>query len=297
MINLGLIGYPLQGSYSPKIHKAALEFCNLRGNYSLFPVLPNDLQRLKSLLNRVRSSEIAGLNVTIPYKQSVLPLLDELTMAAQAIGAVNTISMQNGKLTGDNTDAPGFLADIQKFITKETWEREENYNALVLGGGGSARAITYALVNDGWKVTLATRRPENAQAIITQFSNRNSLISNIEYHANAFRPLISSIHLIINATPVGMSPNIENSPWPTNLSYPQGAAFYDLVYNPRDTKFVLGARAAGLRAITGLGMLIEQAALSFERWTGRVAPRKEMLCAVTENLANRTDYPHREIGN
>jgi shikimate dehydrogenase len=282
MINLGLIGYPLQNSFSPLIHTAALEYCNLPGNYSLFPVLPNDLHRLKDLLNQVRSGETTGLNVTIPFKQTVIPLLDDLTPTAKAIGAVNTISKQNGKLIGENTDSAGFLADLQKFLTKVKWERKEKKNALVLGGGGSARAISYALVNDGWIVTLAIRRPENAKDFLAQFSDYESQISSIKYQNNAIRSLLPHLQLIVNATPVGMSPKIENSPWSADLSFPQKAVIYDLVYHPHDTKFILAARAAGLPAITGLGMLVEQAALAFELWTGYDVPREHLFTAVEE---------------
>ena len=123
MIQLGLIGYPLGHSLSPKIHVAALESCGLDGDYSLFPVHPDDQQGPKDLFTRVRSGEIQGLNVTIPHKQNVIPLLDELTPTAQTIGAVNTISMRDGKLTGDNTDAPGFLADLKRFLGKWKVER------------------------------------------------------------------------------------------------------------------------------------------------------------------------------
>jgi shikimate dehydrogenase len=282
MINLGLIGYPLQHSLSPIIHQAALGYCNLPGDYSLFPVRSKDLQLLKRLLNRVRRGELLGLNVTIPHKQEVIPLLDELTPTAKAIGAVNTISMQKGKLTGINTDAAGFLADLRKFLPQMNRVKEANHNALVLGGGGSARAITYALVNEGWNVTFATRRPQNAHTFLSQFSDHDSKISNIELKANSIRSLKFPLHLIINATPLGMSPQIEYSPWPAGLSYPQTAVFYDLVYNPRETKFVLDARAAGLLAITGLGMLAEQAALAFELWTGCVVPREYLFAAVED---------------
>lgn len=282
MINLGLIGYPLLHSLSPLIHKTALDYCNLQGNYSLYTITPNDINGLNNLLNRVRSSELLGLNVTIPHKQIVLPLLDELTPTAKSIGAVNTISMQNGKLIGDNTDAPGFLADLRKFLPEMIWDNKGNNNALVFGGGGSARAISYALVNEGWNVTFATRRPQNAQTLLTHYSDHDSKISNIELKANTIRSLKFPLHLIINATPLGMSPQIENSPWPAGLSYPQTAVFYDLVYNPRKTKFLLDARAAGLLAITGLGMLVEQAALAFELWTGCVVPREYLFAAVED---------------
>lgn len=282
MISLGLIGYPLEHSLSPKIHTAALNFCGLEGNYSLFPIIPNDLPGLRSLLDRIRTSEIAGLNVTIPHKQTVIPFLDQLTSTAQAIGAVNTIFIQDGKLIGDNTDASGFLADLHKFLDMGTSGQEEGKNALILGAGGAARAVTYALVNDGWRVALAARRPEQAHALIAQFPDQDSRLTSIAYTAKAFQPIISTLCLIINATPVGMSPNIENSPWPMSLPLSRHAAFYDLVYCPRETKFILDARAAGLRTSTGFGMLVEQAALAFEIWTEHNVPRELLFASVEE---------------
>lgn len=282
MISLGLIGYPLEHSLSPKIHAAALNICGLEGNYSLFPIIPNDLPGLKSLLDRIRTSEISGLNVTIPHKQTVIPFLDQLTSTAQAIGAVNTIFIQDGKLIGDNTDASGFLADLHKFLDMGTSGQEEGKNALILGAGGAARAVTYALVNDDWRVALAARRPEQAQALIAQFPDQDSRLTSIAYTAKAFQPIISTLCLIINATPVGMSPNIENSPWPMSLPLSRHAAFYDLVYCPRETKFILDARAAGLRTSTGFGMLVEQAALAFEIWTEHNVPRELLFASVEE---------------
>ncbi len=278
MISLGLIGYPLAHSLSPKIHKAALHDCGLSGDYALFPTPPNDLQGLKDLLEQVRSGQIAGLNVTIPHKQTVISLLDELTPTAQAIGAVNTIYLQNDKLTGDNTDAGGFLADLDKFLAGHITSKK----ALVLGAGGSARAVAYALVNAGWQVALAARRPEQAQALIAQFPDHDTQLSPIAYQADAFQPLLPNLDLIVNTTPLGMSPQIDNSPWPAGLPFPQRAAVYDLVYNPPDTKFVLDARAAGLRAITGLGMLVEQAARAFELWTGHNPLREPLFTDVEE---------------
>jgi shikimate dehydrogenase len=282
MISLGLTGYPLEHSLSPEIYRAALNYCDLEGSYSLFPLLPNGSQGLKILLDRVRSGEIAGLNVTIPYKQTVIPLLDELTPTAKTIGAVNTIFSQNDNLTGDNTDAHGFLVDLHKFLTMNTSGQEECKNALVLGAGGAARAVTYALINDGWKISLAARRPEQAQAFITQFQDQNSRITSIDYDANAFQSIAPAPCLVINTTPVGMSPNHEISPWPMGLPLPHRAAFYDLIYNPHVTKFIFNAREAGLRASTGLGMLVEQAALAFEIWTGYNVPREPLFAALEE---------------
>lgn len=279
MMHLGLVGYPLGHSLSPKIHHAALKACGLQGEYLLFPIAPDDLQGLRNLLTRVRHGEIHGLNVTIPHKQNVIPLLDELTPTAQTIGAVNTISMRNGKLVGDNTDAPGFLKDLGGLIGSRHGREaarqtsEVSSKALVLGAGGSARAVVYALVHDGWDVTLSARRAEQAQALA---SNYHLLI--YQFPIPDSQP--PTFDLLVNTTPVGMSPNIDASPWPENLAFPKDAAVYDLVYNPRETKLVRDARAARLPAKTGLGMLIEQAALAFEIWTGHRPPREPLSAAI-----------------
>lgn len=281
-LKFGLIGYPLGHSLSPKIHEAALKSCGLQGDYSLFPIPPDDLGGLKDLLARVRDGEIAGLNATIPHKQNVIPLLDKLTPTAHTIGAVNTISMREDKLTGSNTDAPGFLADLQKFLATKPQKRTDKQSALILGAGGAARAVVYALINDGWNVTVTDIRPEQTKALIAQFPNPGSRLSSIEYHPANLYPLLPALSLIVNATPVGMSPDIDISAWPEDLPFPSQAAIYDLVYNPPETKLVKDARAAGLPATTGLGMLIEQAALSFEIWTGRAVPRETLFAAVEE---------------
>jgi shikimate dehydrogenase len=269
MIKLGLIGYPVSHSLSPKIQNAALKASGLEGEYSLYPIAPDDLQALKSLLERVRSGEMTGFNVTIPHKQNVIPFMDELTPTAQAIGAVNVIYLRGDKLIGDNTDAPGFLADLKNFLTTETLGHGE-LNALVLGAGGSARAVVYALVNDGWKVTLTARRIEQAQQIASQFEGANA----IELGFKTFQP--SNFQLIVNTTPLGMTPNVDQSPLPANIALSKNTKIYDLVYNPRETKLVRDGRSQGLQATTGLGMLIEQAALGFELWTG-IKPRKDIL--------------------
>lgn len=270
-IDLGLIGYPLGHSLSPEIHAAALKACGIQGEYALFQIQPDDQQSLIDLLARVRNGEITGLNVTIPHKQNVIPLLDDLTPTAEAVGAVNTIWMQNGKLTGDNTDVPGFLADLNGFLGKWKEESGTQKSALILGAGGSARAVRYALFKDNWKVTIAARRIEQAEELANSFTLQTMHLHNLQP---------STFNLIVNTTPVGMSPNAGESPWPEDLPIPPNAAVYDLVYNPRETKLVREARAAGLSATTSLGMLIEQAALAFEIWTGCSPPREILWNAL-----------------
>lgn len=271
---LGLVGYPLGHSLSPKIHTAALKACNLEGTYSLFPIPPEDKHGLKDLLARIRSGEIHGLNVTIPHKQNVIEFMDELTPTAKAIGAVNTIYMQEDKLIGDNTDAHGFLSDLKQAMSKDQSSIENRKSAIVLGAGGSARAVVYALRNDGWNSTLAARRIEQAQQLANSFTNYQLPITNLTN-----LPL-STFHLIVNTTPLGMTPNIETSPLPENTVLSKNTFVYDLVYNPRETKLVRDAKAQGCRASTGLGMLIEQAALAFKKWTGHNPPRAVLYQAV-----------------
>jgi shikimate dehydrogenase len=279
---LGLIGYPLSHSLSPQIHNAALRSCNLKGDYALFPIQPEDKQALKDLLNRVRSGEIHGLNVTIPHKQNVMPFLDNLTPTAESIGAVNTIYLRNDKLIGDNTDTPGFLADVKLLIDSSVFSFQPS--ALVLGAGGSARAVIYALLNDGWDVTIAARRREQAKQLSDWFTNYQ--LQTTDFTLSNFE--LSNIALIVNTTPLGMAPDIDRSPWPASLPFPKNAAIYDLVYNPSVTKLVRDAHAQGLIATTGLGMLIEQAALAFEIWTSQ-PPSREIMRASLEQFLT-TDY-------
>lgn len=278
MIQLGLIGYPLGHSLSPKIHTAALQACGLEGDYSLFPIEPQDKQGLKDLFQRVRDGEITGLNVTIPHKQNVIEFMDELTPPAKAIGAVNTIYMREDTLVGANTDAFGFLMDLKRFLTLESASllAGTEKKVLVLGAGGSARAVVYALLNDGWKVSLAARRIEQAEQLANSFNRQDLKIIN-------FTDLgLATFDLLVNTTPIGMMPNVDQSPWPGEIPFPKAAVIYDLVYNPRETKLVKDAHSQGLKATTGLGMLIEQAALAFELWTTH-RPSRDILWKVTQD--------------
>jgi len=280
-ISLGLIGYPLGHSLSPQIHGAALHSLGISGEYNLYPIppLPEGTSKLEALLARLREGLIHGLNVTIPHKENVIPLLDKLTPAAQTIGAVNTIYLRDGFLIGDNTDAPGFWGDFYHRLLVET---NQHLNALVLGSGGGARAVIYALLTHGYHVTISARCEDLAQAG-TLRDDLSAVSNEIEIICleTDYRSLTTDhFSLLVNCTPVGMHPHEGVSPWPVELALPKNAAIYDLVYNPRETLLVKQALSAGLPAITGLGMLVEQAALAFERWTGLDAPRQVMKAVV-----------------
>jgi len=279
--SFGLIGFPLGHSLSPTIHNAALHTLGVKGEYHLYPIdpLPDGRTALTDLLLEFRTGKIHGLNVTIPHKQNVIPLLDELTPAAATIGAVNTIIFKDGVLVGDNTDAPGFWRDVNQNINVDL---SECSNVLVLGSGGGARAVIYSLLIHGIEVTISARCEDRSQAeaLRDDLSVVGHPIEIICLDTD-YRSLNSDqFSLIVNCTPVGMHPHVDVSPWINGESLPRKVAVYDLVYNPRETLFVKQARDKGLKAISGLGMLVEQAALAFELWTGLEAPRKVMLEAV-----------------
>jgi shikimate dehydrogenase len=201
--------------------------------------------------------------------------MDELSPAAQAIGAVNTIYLKGNSVIGDNTDSSGFMLDLKRagFCLPTNQQRK----ALVLGAGGAARAVVYALVEDGWQVSISDILEEKARELVQRLPRYNHLLQVVTLEESV---KLSNLNLIVNATPMGMSPDVHSSPWPDGISLPNQAAIYDVVYIPRETRFVREARAAGLQAENGLGMLIEQAARSFEIWTGCQADRNAMKKAV-----------------
>jgi shikimate dehydrogenase len=278
--HLGLAGYPLGHSLSPFLHRAFFEACKLVGEYRLYPIPPGESQKsLPALLGRLRSGEIDGLNVTIPYKQTVISWLDELTDTARAAGAANTVFCRDGRLVGDNTDVTGFLADLER----QGWDFRGKTapRALVLGAGGAGRAVCLALVRSGWQVVVAARRLEQAQELRKSLLDASGpgipgpsfaeqiIARSLPIQAGGLEPPPA---LIVNATPLGMFPAVDSSPWPEHLGLPANAIVYDLVYNPIQTALVRSARREGLRAASGLGMLAHQAALAFSTWTGQIVP-------------------------
>jgi shikimate dehydrogenase len=277
---LGLIGYPLGHSLSPQLHHAALAAAGLQGNYRLFaiPPTPEGQVEIGRLVEQLRQGKLQGLNVTIPHKQNVLPFLDRQSLVAQAVGAVNTLyttSEGSGvrSVVGDNTDVPGFLWDLHRLAGAGTGQ------ALVLGAGGSARAVVYALAQSGWQVQVVARRPEQASALVAEIGVASGLEDRLRAGAMEIRALAQycgNCDLLVNTTPLGMVPNTAGCPWPEDLPLPERAAVYDLVYNPLETGLIKRAWRAGLVAASGAGMLVAQAALAFKKWTGLEPPFEVM---------------------
>ncbi len=313
-LRFGLIGWPVEHSLSPRIHQAALDYLGLKGQYSLYPIPPElgPIAGMAELVDRLRQSELDGLNVTIPHKIRICDLIDELSPEAEVIGAVNTLYAHNGRVVGANTDVPGFLAAVQTAFPKLFAEEgslaysakitnsgtnsggtnsvsaqgHENFprQALLLGAGGAARAVAYALLARGWLVTVAARSLDAAKILVNRFTEviRRRQIQALHLDAEALSRYLRGTKpdLIVNASAAGMAPQEGISAWPENVQIPDSACVYDLVYNPRETLFTRLARAAGCQVENGVGMLVEQAACAFELWTGLAAPRPAMRAAV-----------------
>jgi shikimate dehydrogenase len=281
-----LVGWPLGHSLSPLIHAAALEAASLEGVYHLYPVppIPAGAEAMSAVIEQMRSRDLHGLNLTIPHKLSVIPLLDGLTGVAKAVGAVNLIYIEGGRLIGDNSDAPAFLLDLQRTLG---FTEQTGRSALILGAGGAARAAVYALLQAGWHVAIASRKLEAAWKIVGDLSQskttRSQRLAALPLEPDALRNM-TDCDLVVNATPLGMLSQIHENPWPAGLPFPPYASVYDMVYNPAQTALVKVARSAGMPGVTGIGMLVEQAAFSFERWTGLPAARRVMWEAAMNAL-------------
>lgn len=274
------MGWPVEHSLSPPMHNAAFDALRLNWRYVPCAVAP---EHVGAALAGLRALGFAGANVTVPHKQAVIPHLDSLSDAARAIGAVNTIVVgADGALHGDNTDADGFLASLREADCDPRGAR-----VVLLGAGGAARAVAYALARAGvCQISLWNRTPARAQAIVDDL---RPLFPHIAFVAlplpddpGAFDV---AIDLIVNCTPVGMWPHEGASPWPGAFPLPADCLVVDLIYRPQETLFLRQARAAGARALNGVGMLVHQGAAAFRLWTGVEPPVEVMREALLTALA------------
>jgi shikimate dehydrogenase len=231
------------------------------------------LEQLPARMDAIRNQDdVAGANVTVPHKLNVMPYLDAVSPQARAIGAVNTIIKvrHHGAsvvhLLGDNTDWIGFLNDLRWHAV----EPAELRRALVLGAGGSARGIVYALASQGLAVDIVNRDAARAERLALDMHELFPSIPLCPFgqSVESLREAGRGVQIIVNCTSAGMSPNADTSPWVDGAPFPAGAVLYDLVYKPPVTKLMQQAQAAGLRVVGGIGMLAEQGAAAFEKWTG-----------------------------
>lgn len=294
-LELGLIGYPVSHSLSPRLHLAALQALGLAGRYQLYPVppMPEGEELLAGLLQRISDRQISGLNVTVPHKETVAEKVDRLTPQAQAMGAINTLYVADGRLVGDNTDAQGFWIDLSRQMPPDVrWN-----TALILGAGGSARAVAYILNQHGYRLAIASRRMERAQKLAHRLELSACTVD--DFTPSGLERLLASLgqtpDLIVNCTPLGMHPNNDQSSWPAGVPLPPCEFIYDLVYNPARTALMRLALAAGIPVSNGFGMLVEQAGLSLERWTGGSVPRQPMFTAAPEFLVHPWSESDRSL--
>jgi len=264
---VGLIGWPVEHSRSPAMHNAAFEALGLDWRYTL---LPTPLDQLEAVVGRIRSGDLSGANVTIPHKQAVMAFLDEIDPAAQAVGAVNTIVPRDGRLIGFNTDTVGFKRSLL-----ETGVVIKHQPCAVLGAGGSARAVVYVLRELGAHITIYARDVAKASVL----SSEARALSEVAHIDPATR-------LIVNTTPVGLSPHVDASPWPAEVALPAQALVFDLLNNPPRTRLMQQAEKQGLRAVNGWGMLVYQGAAAFKLWTGVEPPVEVMMTALRESMSD-----------
>jgi shikimate dehydrogenase len=282
----GLIGDPVEHTMSPAMHNAAFRQMALDYVYVPFRVRPEDLGKT---IDGMRAFNIRGLNVTIPHKVAVIPFLDKLDPLAEKIGAVNTIVNDNGTLTGYNTDATGFLRALL-----EKGGDPEGKKALILGAGGASRAISLILADSGAERLIILNRAEELDWAYDLAGNISQLYNMDAKAGELNRESLDSvmeridISILVNATSVGMTPDVNSTPVDADLLRP-GLVVFDVVYNPLRTQLLRDAQTAGAETISGIEMLAWQGALAFEKWTGQEAPLDLMRQEAIRQLEGHED--------
>ena len=279
---LGIIGFPIGHSISPVFQQAALDHLGLDATYQAWEVKP---ENIGAFVDGLRSPDMLGINVTVPHKEAVIPFLDEVDDWSTAAGAVNTIVNHGGRLTGHNTDGPGFLRALREAGSFSP----QGKNVLVLGAGGAARGVTLALIREGvGRLTIANRTLDRALQLSRMARDNGLDAQAISLAEEGLATAAASANLIVNCTTVGMShgPDETGTPLAPAL-IPAAALVYDLVYNPLETPLLRDAARAGAGTLGGIYMLVYQGADSFKMWTGQDAPVAVMLEAATKAMASR----------
>lgn len=267
---VALLGDPVAHSWSPQLHNPAFRHQGLNWAYVALRV---EAEELGAAVEGLRALRFAGANVTIPHKEAVMPLLDEHAERADAVGAVNTIIVKReedgARLRGDNTDVVGFLDPLHEYA-----ERVRGAEGVILGAGGAARAAAYALLSTfaPRRLTLAARRVEQADRLardLAPYDERDALST---VPLSEAEQAVRQGQLLVNATPLGMAPHTDETPWPHANDFSPEHIVYDLVYTPAQTRFLKEAAARSATTIGGQEMLVGQAAAAYRQWTGEAMP-------------------------
>ena len=274
--NLGIIGYPIAHTLSPAMQMAAINAAGLDYSYIAIPVQKG---KLVLAVDGLRSLGFRGWNVTIPLKSAITQLLDSLDTDAKMIGAVNTVVNDGGRLTGYNTDVTGFVKALNKVEFMP-----DDCNAVVLGAGGAARAVIWGLYKrNAGHVAIGVRNPDKYKSIIEDFKIFDS-IEIFHWESEEFKEQLEQADILINTTPLGMMPDIDEMP-PVDISLlPEGALVYDIIYTPAKTKLMAKAEELGYPTLNGMTMLLYQGVEAFRLFTGVEPDEKFMLKALEDAL-------------
>lgn len=283
---VGLMAWPVGHSVSPAMHNAAFAELGLNWCYVPLPVAP---QQVTDAVRGAAALGFRGVNVTVPHKQAVIPALDVVAPDAAEFGAVNTIVIDrdaNGlpTTTGHNTDYQGFLGSLRRGGYEPAGK-----SAVVVGAGGAGRAVVFGLLQAGARDVLALdTAPQQAQSLINDLGRAGgNVLRTAALTDAALVDAARATDLLVNATPMGMSPKTDASIWPDAAPFPPHLVVFDLVYNPLETRLLRQARAAGATGLDGLDMLVRQGAIAFELWTGQPAPFAVMRAACEQALQQR----------
>jgi shikimate dehydrogenase len=280
---LGIIGNPIEHSLSPVMQNEAIKALGLDYVYIPFPVKAD---RLSTVLNGFSAIDLVGFNVTIPHKQAIIPLLDEVTNTAKMIGAVNTVWRTETGWKGTNTDIDGFIAPLRQI--KHNWSQ---VCPIILGNGGAARAVVVGCAELGCsEISIIGRNQEKLDLFCQSWQN-TPLKSRLKAHSwNNLAGLVSSTDLLINTTPIGMYPHVDQSPLDLSMmdQLKEGTIVYDLIYTPRPTLLLQKAQERGAIVIDGVEMLVQQGAKALEIWVKQPAPVDVMRSALLEFLGFST---------
>ena len=276
---LAVIGAPIGHSLSPIIQNAALHAAGLDYVYTALPVRAD---ALASAVRGLRDASIAGFNVTIPFKTEIIPLLDALSEDARRIHAVNTVVIEDGRLVGHNTDVAGFLAGFAERGIALTGK-----NAVLIGAGGAARAALWGLLRSGVSsVAIGVRSVEKGAALAADFAADGDVRA-VSFDDAAWIAACSDADLVVQTTPLGMTPHTEEMPPVDAAMINPSAVVYDLIYTPAETRFLREARARGCETINGETMLVAQGAEAFHLWTGKRPDVELMKRVLREELSRR----------
>ncbi|BBD60909.1 shikimate 5-dehydrogenase [Nostoc sp. HK-01] len=278
---LGVIGHPVEHSLSPVMHNAALAALGVDYIYLPFPIEPENLQ---IAIAGFAAIGVTGFSVTIPHKQAIMSLLSDITPVAQAIGAVNTVTRKNQQWVGTNTDIEGFIAPLQTTYQQD-WSQKV---AVILGNGGAARAVVAGCYQLGFAEIHVVGRNEPKVIEFRDSWGSSPIAEKLQVHTwPTLAKLIPQANLLVNTTPMGMYPQVDDSPLSAAemIDLPSGAIAYDLIYIPQPTKFLQQAEKQGAIIIDGLEMLVQQGAAALKIWLQQeTVPVDVMRQALRQHL-------------